>query len=45
MPSFNCWIVRSRCCWTISPLIAAAEKPRACNLPASSSVPSLVREK
>jgi hypothetical protein len=31
-------------CW-MSPLMAAAEKPRACSLLASSSVPSLVREK
>ena len=32
MPSLSCWMVRSRCGWAMSPLIAAAAKPRACSL-------------
>jgi hypothetical protein len=42
-PSFNRWIVRSRCFCSMSPLIAAAARPRACSFSASSSVPALVR--
>ena len=38
-------MVRSRCACTMSPLIAAAENPRARSRSASSSVPCLVRTK
>ena len=38
-------MVRSRCAWATSPLIAAAEKPRARSRSASTSVACLVRTK
>ena len=44
-PSFSWSMVRSRWAWLMSPLMAAAEKPRACSFCASSSVASLVRAK
>ena len=36
-------MVRSRCTWAMSPLIAAAENPRARSFSATSSVACLVR--
>ena len=38
-------MVRSRCTWATSPLIATAEKPRARSFSASASVACLVRTK
>ncbi len=45
LPDFSCPMVRSRCGCAMSPLIAAAENPRACSFSASVSVSFLVRTK
>ena len=45
LPDFSWLTVRSRCTWSMSPLIAAAEYPRARSFSASSSVTFFVRTK
>ena len=44
-PFFSAVTVRSRCAWTRSPLMAAAENPRERSRSASSSVADFVRTK
>ena len=43
LPSFSAAMVRSRCACGMSPLMAAAENPRARSFSATSSVACLVR--
>nr|CRL82847.1 hypothetical protein CPGR_06074 [Mycolicibacter nonchromogenicus] len=45
LPFFSAVMVRSRCACAMSPLIAAAENPRARSFSATSSVACLVRTK